>query len=308
VEPLISRDLLRFEPSRPAFTDDARRAILEAFDVGPDFYDFTELIEAFSAAEELGGGFEKAYAQSAYVLYDKLGQECPPLRNAHDALRAVMALGQALIQISWQFAVCSRTGACDIAVAGGLEKGLLNVLLERWKSSGDMMPAGERVSASMNQTRHFERLSLGELPNVDSVSLSVRDAVALRQRDSFEEFRGTLNGAIDGYETDLLRGVSGHAAGQFEETMRSASRKLQKELPTGSPRLLLEGSVPVALTVAATHIPPDLVDAATATAVTGVMAVLAQWAVKVKKTKGQKVAIRYCAELGQLNTPRTPWA
>jgi len=307
VEPLIRRDLLRFESSRPAFTDAARETILKAFGVGPDFGKFTYLIEAFDAAEEIGGEFEWAYVQGAYELYDELNQECPPLRSARDALDAVTALGQALIQVSWQFAICSRNASCDIAIAGELEKGLLNVLLERW-SREDKAPTAERVSESLTQTRHFERLSMGELPNIDSVGVSVKDAMALRRRDSFEEFRDTLNAAIDGYESKLLEGAPGQAAGHFKETMRSASRRLRKELPGGSARVLVEGSVPLTLSAVATQIPADVANSTTAALVTGVAAVLLQWAVKVKPTQGHQVAVRYCAELGAVGPKTNLWA
>lgn len=294
VEPLVSAGLMRFESYRPTFTDQARRSVLNAFNVDTDFKRFTYLIEAYDAAKRMGRGFEVAYAQDVYELYDEVGQECPPLRNAAEGYQSVLALGEALIQVSWQFAVCSANPSCDITVTGDLEKRLFLALVSQWES----MPTSEMIGKQLQRTRHFQRLSLGDLPNVNSMGLSVKDAVILRKHRVFEEFRGTLSGAIDDYELQLEKAGKGAASAAFEEVMETASHTLRNQSRQSSLKALAVGAIPATINAASTYVPPNIIEVHTASTTAAAIAVVAAWAIGTSKAKGHKVAVRYCLELG----------
>jgi hypothetical protein len=294
VEPLVSAGLMRFESSRPAFTDPARRSVLEAFNVTPEFGDFLYLLEAYEETKYNGRDFEIAYAQDVYRLYEKLGQDCPPLLDALEAFSAVRALGEAMIQLSWQFAVCSGTPACDITVSGELERSLFHALVSRWGSAAQ----SSMIARQMERTRHFNRLSLGNLPNVDSMNLSVKDAVVLRKHKVFEEFRHTLTGAIDDYETHLQADEVGKAADRFTEAMNHASHAFQSQSRLSPIRMASAGLIPFALSTVATLVPKEVLDPSSVTPITGFLGVVGNWAVAANRPKGQRVAVRYCVELG----------
>lgn len=298
VEPLVSAGLMRFDSSRPAFTDPARRSVLEAFKVTPEFGDFTYLIEAYEESKHNGRKFEIVYAQDVYILYDKLGQVCPPLHDAFEAFNAMRVLGEALIQLSWQFAVCSGTSACDITVSGELERSLFHSLVSRWGSAAP----SSMISRQMERTRHFNRLSLGNLPNIDSMNLSVKDAVVLRKHKVFEEFRHTLTGAIDDYETHLQASGVGKAAQGFAEAMDHASHAFQNQSRLSPIRLASAGLIPFALSTVATLVPKEVLDPTSTVALAGFLGVVGNWAVAATRPQGQQVAVRYCVELGAPST------
>ncbi|WP_422390230.1 hypothetical protein [Arthrobacter sp. N1] len=295
VESLILKGLMRFESHRPSFTDLARQEVLAAFNVDTNFRQFTYLIEAYEAAQNEGGQFAIAYAQDVYELYENCGQDCPSLRNASDAFTATMNLGQALIQLSWQFGVVSVNGYCDITVTNGLEKRMFKSLMDKWKDR----PISLTMEKGQQNTRHFERLLLGTLPNIDAMSLSVSDAVALRKHRVFEEFRSTVTDALDLYERLLPDEGVGVAAARFAEKMQAESHRMQSVNHRSELRTMGSLGIPVALTAAATSLPVEFMDNGAATIGVGVAGMIGAWLAQTTRAKGERVAIRYCVELGR---------
>lgn len=235
LQPLLATGTVRVTSARPGLTDQDRAAVLARFGLSPDLQVLTDLVEAGHLDAGPNVASRRSFLEHVSELYRLCGVPAPPFqRSVEEAQTNLARLAAALIEISWQLAVCSRDPSCDVFIGNGIERALLDELVKEPHIAG--------VSAEREgRSRHMTRLAGGPLPLLDPTRLSPADAIAIRRDDSFEQWRRTLNEALDGYEATLAaRGNEAAARGAFTETMAQASvllrnRREARPSPNASP-------------------------------------------------------------------------
>ena len=287
IEPLISGGLLRFTALRPSLQEANRAAVLRALGVDADMRVFTNFLEAASVVREIPGLLQKEYAPQVRELYRLFGVRISPPSSVESAESLVRELAAAVIEVSWQFSVAAQDASCDLAFRGSLERHLAQALVALG-TKGDLR-AG----------RHLSALFLGRVPNLDSSKLTIRDAIAIRNEDSFEAFREAIHIGLDHLEVARLSRVPEHdRLAAFEELMRRESRLLRETAKRASfGDLVKNSSLPAALGVVSELIIPDgRAYAAAAAGVTVLGAVVWQWL--LGRADRSPVSQRYFSMLG----------
>jgi len=242
-EPLIDRGVLRFTDHRPALTDDARRAVLGAFNLDPKLTVFTDFLEAAVALPQLPERYSTHYLRQATELFVVMGLTGPELADVDHAASAIRALASAVIEVTWQLAVCSTDPSCDLALVTPLERELTDVVL----GEASVVASAERMRT--RRTRHLARLNAGNIPNLDTGHLSIADTLAIRESDAFEEFRGLLRSALDTLDKGQRTGQNpAGLQAEFEDRMTDGARELGTRVKKSSLQARLrDTSVPVVL-------------------------------------------------------------
>jgi hypothetical protein len=291
VEPLVSHGLLRFTRHRPALTQEARRAVLDFFGIDPSLTVFTNFVEAAVYADESPVVFEREYLLQVRELFRLIGLTPPTCSDLNGAVDAVRNTAAAMIELSWQVAVCAQDGSCDLALSSAKELELANVML-----AGPQGPASEQVGRQLGKTRHVLRCSVGELPNVDAVHLTIEDAIAIRRFDMFEEFRARLRRSLDELDQHLRTGQPAYMGRAiFEDAMSDASMELSRSVRRSSLKdQLRDASLPAAIGVADSLWLSQLGPAPAAAGVvaTTLSGIVWQW-LTGRKTPGLRAARRY---------------
>ncbi|GAA0222414.1 hypothetical protein GCM10010492_20730 [Saccharothrix mutabilis subsp. mutabilis] len=155
-----------------------------------------------------------------------------------------------MIEVSWQFAVCAQEPSSDLALSGAVELRLA----EQLPASRLAAPNPGTAARMMGKTRHLARFEVGNVPNLSTESLSIADAIAIRQDDAFEAFRTELRSAVDQLDQGLSTDKQAYAAqAAFEERMRAASDDLARRVQKTSFRTRVrDSSVPAAIGAAGT--------------------------------------------------------
>ena len=296
-EPLIKRGLLRFTRIRPTLNEENRSAILEFFGVDSKMTVFTNFMDAAASVAELPYTFRREYAPQVNELYRRFGLVAPDLPDLEHGVLRIKDLAAALIEVSWQMAVCAAEPGCDLTLASDLETRLAELVL-----AGDVNGHTNRWQASAGRTRHMQHLAIGSLPNLDTEELTVVDAIAIRRSDAFEAFRSHLGRALDDLDATLAAGRPEYVARVvFEERMQEASRLLERGVVRSTLRTRLrDAAVPAAIGAVsgATIAPLGPGFAAGGSAMTALTAVLWQWLTARATPSGRKVAQRYVSMLG----------
>ena len=130
VEALIASDVIRFTGLRPALTALNRAAVLQVFGIDPSLTVFTNFLEAAHTVAELPRMFEQEFAPELLELYKRLGLTARPHGSFDQAVASVHRLAGAVLEVSWQFAVCAVERGCDPSFVGPLEKTLAAYVIE----------------------------------------------------------------------------------------------------------------------------------------------------------------------------------
>jgi hypothetical protein len=300
VQPLIEKKHLKFEASRPAFTDQSRKSILDLFGISPDLLVFVNFEQAFPDAQWFRGIEEIRYLKKVRELFGRLNLEAPFMVSAEEGRQAITELASAVIHVSWQLAVCAQDPSCDLTLTSSLEHRIFNELIVRATGQFDVSEARRKKG----RTRHVNRLSMGELPNLSAVGLSIPDAIALRRDNAFENFRTELRGAMDRLPEPSPNGQTDcDAEASFEEQMLEAARKLRESVKASSfGGRVKQGSIPAAVgfvSSAALAVPIGITPSIFAGLTTYAGVTFAQWFDGRKRVRGDKVAIRYFSSLGR---------
>lgn len=294
VEALISAGVLRLSASRPKLGDDNREAVLKTFGLDSSMRVFTDFLEASAAVDEIPGSFSRLYAPQVKDLYSKFGIRIQEPRDLPAALENVKSLAAAIIEVSWQFSVGAVEPNCDMTFRGPIERRLAEEVVTEGIS--------ELQLSDVASTRHFTRLDLGGIPNLEHSRLSLADALAIRRDDSFEEFRAFLRKALDRLESDEAAGVESYVAREvFEESMREHASGLKRSVRrTSLTDRVKDGVMPTALAVLAEFAlsPLGPGHAASGAAAVSVGTVVWQWLIGRQESEGIAAARRYCALLG----------
>ena len=252
-EPLIRAGLLRFTAERPGLSDPDRSAVLNVFGLDSYMTVFRNFLEAAGTVAVRPRAFDSTFRPQMGELYRRLSLRLPQLKDVDDAAGAIQELGASFIEVSWQLAVCARDGRCDLALDTELELEIMDIALASIDS--DFVEVWED---DLGATRHFRRLSLGELPNLDTGRLTAADAVAIRRNDVFEAFRQLLSRELDVLDQDANdRGFV--AQQKFQDRMKLASQELLSQVQRTTLRSrLIAGTVPAGLaSVSAAFVHPD---------------------------------------------------
>jgi hypothetical protein len=312
VEPLIEHDVLRFTSQRPGLAAEVRKGVLDFFGVDPSLQVFTNFLEAAVflessvTAEELPSFLSESYFSQVGELFGLMGLAVPRIETIDDAAAEVGHLAAAMIEVSWQIAVCAENPACDIALAGPTELALMESLLEDAPATDQ----SEVWAGQLGRTRHFQRLSLGQLPNLSAGALTVADAVSLRRYDAFEQFRSQLRSALDVFDEEIRSGQKMYLArARFEEQMTDAAGVLSRSIQRTSLKDRLQDStVPAAIGAipTVTFAEHGAVALAGATAAfTALSTAFWQWLTGRSTPDGIAIGVRYLAMLGgQCPEPR----
>jgi hypothetical protein len=296
-QPLIESGALRFTEYRPALVDDARKSILGAFNVDPSMTVLRNFVEAAVALPDLPSIYSQDYLRQANELFKVMGVDAPNPTTIDEAARQVSSLASALIEVSWQIAVCAMDNSCDLALVTPLERQLAELALsEAGGSSGGLK------EFSMRRTRHLWRLSAGDLPNLTTVHLTAADALAIRHDDAFAEFRSVLRNALDAFDERLRTGQPlTDARAVFEEHMIDSSLTLETRVrKTSFKARLRDASVPVVLGAASAGLLAPLGPefSALGGSVASLSGTIWQWLNGRRSTPGTDVAYRYISMLG----------
>ncbi|MCT1986959.1 hypothetical protein M3C61_08020 [Dermacoccus abyssi] len=289
VEGLLTHGVLRLTQMRPALQDTSRAVVLEAFGLTPEMRVFTNFAEAAVALPDLPASFDQRYVAEARELFGRFGLPFPAGEDSKAASERVKALAAAVIEVTWQVAVAANDPGCDIAVRGRLEQHLAEAII----ATG--------LNADLASGRHFSRLALGEVPNLDAASLSVADALAIRRGDAFEAFRSSLRVGLDRLDADTSSGRQDYLAiASFEEAMRDSAVRLREQVSRASFKdTVISGGISAAIGAvpgfAGLTVDPAL--GATAGAATSLTALVVQWLYGRRRPSGSRVAERYLAML-----------
>lgn len=291
VEALIASGSLRLTRLRPSLSEANRAAALSTMGLDADLQVFTNFIEAGVALPTLSRSFQEKYIRRVADLYSCFGLEAPPTTNTNVAISRVKDLAAAVVEVSWQFAVAATDGTCDLAFRGSLEQYLAQALIM------------EGLGGDMGPGRHFSRLDLRNVPNVDPVRLSLSDALAIRSDDSFEGFRYTTRQALDRLEADEHSGVEFYRAlASFEEAMHEGAHALRNNVTrTSFGDRVKSFSVPAALGAFSTLgiAPMGVVPAAAAGGAVSIATLVWQWFLGRGQNSAHPAALRYYSMLGR---------
>jgi hypothetical protein len=303
IQALLNEGAVRVISDRPSLASSARSQVLEAFRIDPEMTVFTNFINAYDAAMQLRTGPESSYVRQAEELLERLRITSVPLRDVDHARQTVERVGRALIHLSWQLSVCTADRSCDLSLNDPLEERLIELLLQRT----DLVD--RNAAAGLHATRHLRRMQMGDVPSVDTLDLTISDALAIRRDNAFEEFRDSLQSALDDYDTHvrttLLDGAKAEA--DFQLRMREASRSLSERVPrTSFAARVKESVVPTGLAVAGLLLPTGSAMQLIASAAgTPLAAVMFGWLTGRMKRDGRAVAVRYSAHLGSPRRSRS---
>lgn len=287
---MIGTGVLRLTRLRPNLVDANRSAVLSVLGLTPELRVFTDFIESASAVSLFPGSLERSYAPQVQELYGRFGLKLPLPRTLRESDGRVRELAAAVIEVSWQFAVAGADPTCDLALQGPIELHLAEEIVH------------EGVGGGLGAGRHFARLDLGQVPNLDSTRLSVADALAIRSEDSFEQFRYVVRQALDRLELEERSGIEpSRSRGAFEEAMQEGARSLREyaKRATFSDRVK-EMSIPAALGVVAevAAAPHGVVPAATTAGALSAATVVWQWLLARRNRPENTTAYRYLSMLG----------
>jgi hypothetical protein len=293
--PLIDSSIIRVTPLRPELAHPARATVLKAMGVDPSMLVFTNFVEAAVASDEepmLG-----AYLDKVAELFDAFLLPPPAVSTAEAAAREVQTLAAAVVEVSWQLAVCAQEPGADVALRAGLEEHLFGEIV---RVTGDDTLTSARQARA--RTRHFARIHAGEFPVIDGRELSAADAVFVREDDSFADYRDQLYGALDQYEDAVSGGLDRYVAQeQFESRMRGAGKDLRRQASASSFAARLRGlSVPIGVGAVISVLGGDLpatVKAAGA-AVPPIAGLVDDWVRGSAARRRTAIIGRYCAILG----------
>lgn len=301
LQPLLAAGVLHVTTASPTLTDPDRVAVLNAFRLD-DLSVFSGMTEWGEFVQDDPAHMQRKFVAEVVTLYSVMGVPAPDLGfcSVMKAKQAVAELAAALIELSWQVSVCAREPTCDIFVGDGLERRLLDALMKK-ATDGDMADIGADAGGPL---RHMERLAAGALPLPDASRFNTADALALRHDNSFEQWRLTLNKALDRYETSLTTfGREQAARSSFIEAMQEASAELRRDARRSSfADRFSEESVPAGVGVvgaAAMAASGSLPEAAGWAAATGATAVLWKW-FRARSKTSTNVMHRYVALFGGL--------
>lgn len=294
VEPLIDDDLLRFLPQRPPLEDPIRAEVLDFFGVAPDLAVFTNLVESYLFGNLRDVDFMDAVSE----IYRRFGLGFQPFATREAAYEAVSRLASAVISLSWQLAVCSQTGACDLAPSDLLQESLARVLIDETLLS----PVNQiEFGRQLYSTAQFLRLSNGRVPNLRPEGLNPRDAVAIRDGPHFGKFRQLFDEALRKFDQGVKAGTPTYIAqAEFEGAMRDAANHLSSSAKSSSLReRVRDGLGGMSVGVAMVWAVGEFGDPSryAAPVATGAATALWGWLLSRRTTEGQKVALRYCASL-----------
>lgn len=305
LQPLLGADVLRITAARPRITDGDRAAVLATLGF-EDLRLFTDMIEWAEFIIDGSRADQALYVRQAIQIHDLLGVSAPHVGDSFPhAAQAVVRLAAAIIEVSWQVAVCARESSCDVFVGDDLERQLFATLMDR--TLNDQELAG--VTAEKDgRSRYISRLAAGQLPRLDTAHLTTADALALRRDDSFERWRSALEEAIDSYDAaSVFSGRVEEARRRFTESMKEASDRLQidakrsKFITHFTPQAVPAGIAVLGAVATADH-GMGLLASEWAVAAAGA-AVVSQW-ISARRTSGtnvtagSKVLRRYVAEFG----------
>jgi hypothetical protein len=295
-EALLDRGVLRFTSHRPALTDDARRAVLDVFNVDPAMQVFTNFLEAAVTVDTVPGLFETAYRPQVNELFVRLGFQPPVATTLDEAVSHVRTLATALIEVSWQMAICATDPACDLALITPLELELTNLVLDAATNPSNFTP-----QLKVGRTRHLARMNAGDLPNLEPAELTVEDALSIRESDAFEEFRQLLRGALDTFGDSLRTGQAESAArAVFEDQMFEGAYTLKHRVGESSLKSRLrDTSVPLVIGAASAGLlaPMGPGFAALGGSVASLSGTVWQWLTARRTPSGFEVAHRYVSML-----------
>lgn len=304
VEPLIEAGRLRFTDARPSFNDTTRKQVLEAFGIGPDFLVFTNFLEAYEMTRGTAYSESWLYISQAHELFELMGVRIPPMTNVDETHKAVQALGQALIHLSWQLAVASGDPQVDIAMSGATDEELFSGLMSA------TLPVALDHHRSLKKTRNFQLVGNANIPNLDRVNLSIEDALAVRQDDSFEVFRDALQKALDEFTREVGRPRDeGDRLDAFESAMREASLILRERVRTAPFRSrIATAAAQTGVQVAAAYIPSEWIGARLGAELLAspLATLLLDWLAARQGHQPSEIALRYSVKLARVGVPRTP--
>lgn len=290
LEPLIDAGLLEFTPYRPTTRENRRSRVLSHFGIDPDLTVFTNFEEAARAAWHLEKGGGRSYIDQVHDLYVLFGLEPPPQAGVSHAWKAARDLAQTLLHLSWTVSVCSADPSADLTLHNPMEEALFAHLV------ADDIELVLPVIAGHTNTRHFERLATGLLPNIQTINLTVPDTVALRKDDAFAQFRDGLKVALSAYDATLdspIRLQEERSRSNFQSQMRLLSAQLQNQAKKGQfTDLLRDGSIATGISALTIALPP------VASIPLAGASSLSAWLLGRRTFNGRKIAVRYAAILG----------
>lgn len=290
VEALIAAGVLRLTTIRPALHDTNRSAVLKAFGLTPDLRVFTDFLEAAGSLGDFPGALVRTFAPQVQELYRIFGLSIPQPQDILTAERRIKDLAAAVIEVSWQLSVAAENPWCDLAFSGPLEQHLARELVV------------EGLSTAASAGRHFDTMELGNVPNLDADQLTLADAIAIRQDDTFESFRSTVRVALDQLEVAKQAGIEHSLAiASFEETMWEESRRMSQSTRKAIFKdQVRDASVPAMLGVVTelAVAPMGAVPAAGAAAGIAIATVVWQWLTGRVQPLGQASGVRYLSMLG----------
>jgi hypothetical protein len=204
--------------------------------------------------------------------------------------------------VSWQLATVSANPSIDLGLGSAADEEIFSII------SSEYERLEPHVGHSRARTRHFLKVASGTIPNIASLNLSIQDAISIREDDSFERFRYSLNAALTAFDTQLVLpgGNYENARFTFEDEMREAPRRLAEQSKSKSYKERVKnGAWRTGLSVISTTAGHTLKHASPVSygLVAGAFTILDvfhDWL--GGRARGRDIAVRYCATLGRIRS------
>lgn len=301
VEPLLENGRLRITDARPSLRETTREQVLHTFGVDSNFRVFTNFVEAYEMTRNTTFADSSSFIGQAQELFELMGLPGRTFATSSDALSGVQRLGQSLIHLSWQLSVASTDPNLDIAPLNRWEQHMLESLIE------EAFPPAIRQRNGVRRTRHFRMIGSAGIPNLDRVDLTIRDILAIRGDDTFEEFRLALQNALDAY-VDEKFGDEDDRRAAFEDVMHEAAVRLRERSRSAPFASRVQGAVAqTGVQIAAAILPVEwMAQRVSVELITSPLASLViEWLCGRRTQSPYEVAHRYCIRLARVDGLRS---
>lgn len=195
LSPLLDNGIIEISHVHPNLADNARQRFITPFHLGPNMRTVTDLIEEGYWPHQHPDE-QARYPLKVGALMEACGVRDQDLPPAIGPRQAVEQFARTLMEVSWQLAAVTETGA-DLYLTNALERRVFEVLLE--DSIDTLRALGHIAEKPDAEGRHVQQLATIGLPSLDARKVSYADLVEVRSGVAFSDFRATLTRALDTY-------------------------------------------------------------------------------------------------------------
>lgn len=296
LEYLMDAAVVRVSKVHPQLDSRERDVFIAPFGLGSNLRTLTNLIEWGYFPS--GDPWDRAsFNEAAYTLLQTFGV-VDVLPSSVRPLAAIEMFARALMEVTWQLAAVSATGA-DLYLTTSLERRLLDFLLNHL---GESLSGVEAVSrANEDDGRHVELLANVGIPALDVARVHEKDLLEMRAGSAFSEWRSSMNQALGNYLRSSDDLGTAYKVSAFRREMRSAANDFRGHSRAERGKGWWLGDVPVSVTIASASAGAGaawgggIMATAATTGVGALAAILYPYFTANRRNKDRTAAVRFLA-------------